>query len=67
VLGALLVIIGFVALVEMVQSWSQNGSEPVAALVYTADPGRAGHWLLAVALLPSGVLLLRDMRRRLRR
>jgi branched-chain amino acid transport system permease protein len=68
--GGAMALLGFVLLVEMVQSWSQNGAIAVTILAgplaFDADPGRPGYWLIAVVLLAAGVCALRLARTRLR-
>jgi branched-chain amino acid transport system permease protein len=70
VLCCLLMLGGFVALIEMTQSWSANNGEPVrlltGALSFTASPQQPWHWAVALASLVAGVAGLRLTRRRFR-
>jgi branched-chain amino acid transport system permease protein len=70
VLCCLLMLGGFVALIEMTQSWSANNGEAVTllkgALSFTASPQLPWHWVAALAALVAGVAGLRLTRRRFR-
>jgi branched-chain amino acid transport system permease protein len=70
VLCCLLMLGGFVTLIEMTQSWSANNGEPVAlltgALSFMASPQQPLHWAAALAALVAGVAGLRLTRRRFR-
>jgi branched-chain amino acid transport system permease protein len=69
-LCCLLMLGGFVTLIEMTQSWSANNGEPVrlltGALSFTASPQLPWHWAVALASLVAGVAGLHLARRRFR-
>lgn len=69
-LCCLLILGGFVAVVEMTQSWSQNGGAPVTllkgALAFDVAPRQPWHWASALAALAAGVAGLRMARQRFR-
>jgi branched-chain amino acid transport system permease protein len=69
-LCCLMILGGFVALVEMIQSWSQNSGEPVTllsgALSFSLSPQQPRHWSAALLALAAGIAGLRRARLRFR-
>jgi branched-chain amino acid transport system permease protein len=69
-LCCLLIVAGFIGVVEMMQSLSENSGAAVAllkgALAFTINPHTPWHWAAALLLLISGIAGLRLLRRRMR-
>jgi branched-chain amino acid transport system permease protein len=70
VLCGLAILAGFVAIVEMTQSWSANNGEPVTllsgVLAFDVSPRQLQHWGIALVALVGGGIGLGLLRRAFR-
>jgi branched-chain amino acid transport system permease protein len=70
VLCCALILAGFVAIVEMTQSWSANNGEAVTllkgGLAFEVSPRQPTHWIAALAALLAGAVGMGLLRSRFR-